>query len=584
MKRILGYTLMLLAVGIAFTSCSDEDSVTPAPLPTGIQAFFSSDLPSTVDIKKAESQFAIPVCRANTSGAATVAVTAEQEEGSIFTVPASVEFADGEANAEIIITYDPDEVEYGKYEAMTLTLDKNASTPYGFATLNFKVGATEWVDLGTGYYREGLFGDWSSSFASDPDMWAVTIQKNIVTEGVYQLVNPYMGHSLYKPSRWEGDGDYNIVIHAEDPDYVWVEAFYAGLDFGYGSMYFESFPAYYLRKGNALDAVKSQYADYFGVMKDGVITMPADAFLGSMSDYNDGKLYSGFNTTGMFAVALPGFAIADYSLEYEYLGRFIDTDKQYFVEGIATLGADVASAKAALVTEETYEGIYDALVAGTYEDAVNVTDGEAFRLPFDETGTYYVLIVAFNAKGEAVGELTSKVKAVIEGGEVAVNWAPAYVGTYYYDLFSDPDNDDIVTDEGLILSIDADNEAHYQIAPWANEKTLEFYMNEDGSITVPEDQPSGWSGKAGELFVTDIQTYTGGAEDYAKYVSNYAKGVFTLYLVYYNDGEAYMAADTFTLTAEAGVKQAVRVSHKRVKEMHTIAPVILRKKPFEGAK
>ena len=575
---------MLLAVGFAFTSCSDDETIAPAPLPTGAQVFFSSDLPSTFDVSKAESKFTIPVYRANTSGAVTVPITAEQEEGSIYTVPTSVAFADGEESANIDITYNPDEVEYGIYESMSIELGKDYTTPYGASKLNLKVGATEWVDLGTGSYREGLFADWTSSFASDPDVWAVAIQKNVVTDGVYRLINPYKGHSLYKPSRWEGDGDYNMVIHAEDPEYVWVEAFYAGLDFGYGSMYFESFPAYYLRKGNSLDAVKSQAAEYFGQLKDGVITMPANSFLGSMSNYNNGGLYDGFNTSGMFAVALPGAAIADYSLDYEYVGRFIDTDQQYYVEGIAYFGQDIASAKAALVTEDTYESIYDALVAGTYEGAVDVADGTAFRLPYDESGTYYVLIVAFNAAGEVAGELSSKVKAVIEGGEVSVNWAPAYVGTYYYDLLSDPDNDKIVTEEGLALNVDADNESHYQIAPWGNEKTLEFIMNEDGSITVPEDQASGLSGSKGELFVADVQTYTGGGENYAKYVSSYSKGVFTLYLVYYNEGEAYIAADTFTITGQAEVKRAIRTSHKRVQSLHTMAPVLIRKNLVAASK
>ena len=83
---------------------------------------------------------------------------------------------------------------------------------------------------------------------------------------------------------------------------------------------------------------------------------------------------------------------------------------------------------------------------------------------------------------------------------------------------------------------------------------------------MPEDQSVGYAGQKGELFVTDVQTYTEGDAEYADYVSSYdaEKGVFTFCLVYYNDGEAHIGVDTFTLKGKAGVK-AQHVSSKHVK-------------------
>ena len=90
------------------------------------------------------------------------------------------------------------------------------------------------------------------------------------------------------------------------------------------------------------------------------------------------------------------------------------------------------------------------------------------------------------------------------------------------------------------------------------------------------------SGNKGELFVTDVQTFTGGSADYADYVSYYESGKFTLCLVYYNDQEAWLAVDTFTLTGAAGVK-AARVAVKRAADIKKSANVRLQKRNLKKA-
>lgn len=574
MNKIFKYSLMFLAAGFAFASCSDKYEYTPAPAPSGAQVYFSNEMSDIIELSKSESSFKVTVLRAATEGEISVPVKATMPEGSIFNVPATVSFADGENASDIVVTYNPDELNYGDYTDITLQIgDETYTTPYGVSTYSFSAGATAWVSMGKGYYREDLFTSW---YAVDNLIYEVEIEKNVVEEGMYRVVNPYgEGFPYNDPGDWDDTQNYYMVIDATDPDYVWIPAFNTGCDWGKGEFNFLSFVQYYLNKGKTLDAIKSSNPELFGTLKDGVITMPEpNSMLAARGE--DGYYYS--NPNGMFAVALPGSRIADYSLAYEYKGRFIDTNKQYYVEGVATFGDDVATAQAALVTEDTYESVYDAIVAGTYENAVPVVDGEAFRLPFDETGIYYVLIVAYNADGEVAGELTSKVKAEIEnGGEPSVTWEAAYVGNYYYDLFSDPDKEEYEIDEGLTLSVDADNDAHYQIAPWGNEKTLEFIWNEDGSITVPADQPTGVSGAKGELFVTDVQTFTDGNEKYAAYVSGYEGGKFTFYLVYYNDGEAYIAEDTFTLTGTAGVKKNITISTKQASDIKKARAIRLTK-------
>lgn len=565
MKKIFKYSLMLLTAGLVLTSCGDTYEYSPAAAPAGAQVYFSNEGASTIELSKSQSSFNVTVLRANTQGDIDVPVTATMPDGSIYNVPATVHFADGESSANLVITYNPDQLNYGDYTDISLQIgDESYTTPYGVSTYAFKAGATAWVSMGNGLMRDDLFTSW---YNIDNMTYEVEIEKNVVEEGLYRVVNPYGATYPYNdPGDWDASQNYYMVIDATDPDYVWIPQFHTGTDWGKGEMWFLSFVQYYLDRGASLAALKSQNPEYFGTFEDGIFSFPGvQSMLAGRGE--EGYWYS--NPNGLLAVALPGARFSDYTIEYEYVGRFIDTDKQYYVEGVPTLGEDVITAKAALVTEETYEAVREQMIAG--EAGIDIANGEAFRLPFDETGTYYVLILAFNEEGEVANELTSKVNAVIESGEPSITWEPAYVGDYYYSLLSDPDAGEMAIDENLVLSVDADNSLHFQIAPWGNKQTLELYVNEDGSVTVPADQPSGISGAKGELFVADVQTYTGGDEKYAKYVSTFADSKFTLYLIYYNDSESYLGADTFTLTGTAEVKKAVRISHKRVADLKSLS-------------
>ena len=552
---------MLLAVGCAFTACKDEDDQRPIIPVEGPQVFFSSELPETIELSKSTNSFSIPVTRVDSVGALTVPVTVTLPDGSIFTAPKSVTFADGQKTTNLVISYDPNAIVYGDYTDITVQIgDENVTTPYGNSAFTFSAGATAWVSMGMATFRDDLV---AGTYGADPITYEVEIEKNIVEDGIYRLVYPYgAGYPYNDPGDWDTTKDYYMLIDATDPDYVWVPAFETGLNWGDGPMSIGSFVQYFLDQGNSLDAIKANVPEYFGTLENGVITFPEPkSFLAGFNGTYD-TYYS--NNRGMTAIALPGSRIADYTVKYEYLGRFIDTEGQYYVEGVPSLGEDIVSAKAALVTAETLEDVYAALVAGEYKDAVDVLDGETFRLPFDETGTYYVLIIGFDEEGNPVGELASKVDAVIETGEEpASSWEALYVGDYYYDLLSNPKENKFEIDEGLTLYRDAENHSLYKIEPWGNGCSLQFILNEDNSITIPAGQPTGISGAHGELFVTDIQTFSGNSEDYANYVSNYKDGVFTFYTVFYNEQDRYgVGHDTFTLTGNAEVKKAVKVAKK----------------------
>ena len=105
-----------------------------------------------------------------------------------------------------------------------------------------------------------------------------------------------------------------------------------------------SLASYNIGKGSSVDAVIAEHPEYFGTLENGVITMPAKSLLISMANYNNGGFYpSGVN--GQWAVALPGSAIADYSVDFAYTGRYTDKDGNNYCCGNITWGPDVAYAK-----------------------------------------------------------------------------------------------------------------------------------------------------------------------------------------------------------------------------------------------
>lgn len=580
MKKIFKYSLLLLAAGLVFTACKDDNEagkLDPVVL-SGPQTYFNNEMDDVIEISKEESSFTVTINRQNAEGEVTVPIKATMPEGSIYTVPATVTFPAGATSADIVITYDPEELEYGDYTDITLTIgDENVTSPYGLSTYTFSVGATEWEDYGVAYYREALIKDWG--FNIDNLIYQVPIQRSVTREGVYRLVNPYGAPFPYnEPGDYDAATDSYMVIDASDPEYVWIDGFTTSTNWGYGNFTFYSLVYYYYRSGQkTLEALKAANPEYFGTLEDGIISMPAKSFLGSMSEFQGGGLFPDFNTTGEFGIALPGYRFADYSIKYQMTGRFIDLDDNLYVEGVATLGDDVASAIAVLVTEDNFQEIYEAIISGQeVEGAVEIASKETFRLPFTESGTYYVMILAFDKNGEEVQNSFSRVKLSNPTEGAGVNWEAQFTGSYMYELFSEPGDPDI--DEGVILSTDAANPNHLMLSPWMDEShQLEFtVVDETGTIVVPE-QGTGFD-YDGELFVMDVATFTNGNPEYADKVCKFEGTTITLNLVYYNDQHTLLCSDTYTITGEAGAKQKVKFTSRKItKKIDTKQSVSLRR-------
>lgn len=574
MKNILRFSYMVLVslVAFAISSCTSDYDYTGAPKVAN-EVYFSNTQQSKIELSKSNSSFVVTLHRVETKGELTVLLNYTPDEGSIFSVPNHVTFADGEAEAPITITYNPEDLQYGTYNGGTISVaNEDYDTTYGIGSFTFEAGATEWMDINTnkstGAFRDDAI---SSLLGIDPPTFDVKIQKSVVEEGKYRILNPYKAWADEYAEKNEAtyDGaDHYWVINATDPDYVYFEPCETGVDLGLGAVTATSFVANYLSQGVTLDKIKAAKPELFGKLEKGVITMPAKSLLLLMGD----KGYYG-GTNGLFSVALPGNVIADYRVEAAYKGRFTDANDNDFAQVTMTLSNDVAKVKYALVPASsdlnaTVSGIIDGSVASE-----EVSASGDVQVPFDETGKYVLVMVMYNANDEAVGSdvlnlsLKSSKDAAEVWNDVAAGTVTIGVKSYGSILFQkDPGvlmGEPVVT-EG-VLSQSGSDPTKFRITPFAVEKApLEFTVAEDGSITV-ETQETGLALQDGTaILVTDIVTYLGADSDTGKlfaskgFISKYdnSKKFYTFFNIYTDASDNAFAfeSDTFEVTDEGNAK------------------------------
>lgn len=413
MKKSFIYT-MLLTVGVmlGITACSSDNNWQPGSV-SGQQVFFSNNLGSSYEISPTENSFSVQVSRYDKSGALNVPLTVTMNEGSIFNVPTSVSFADGQDVANLVISYNPADIVYGKYDTITVVLnDAAVTTPYGISTYKFTAGVTEWVKLkGSGLYRDDFIGSLWSSVGNQ--VWDVDIYESAITPGRYKVATPYSPDYGFRKSKlwsneeeilkyWKNTGNCDMIIDATDPDFVYFQYFDSGLldlpDEGMLGM--TSYVWYWLRNGNDLESIKAARPSYFGKLKDNVITFETPkTLLMTMNGENELKWYG--NANGMLAIALPGGVFSDYSASVVYEGIFTNPAGEVFAMGSLTLGPDATNVKGIIMPANVdANAVADAIAAGELE-AADVAAG-SFQLPISEEMSGKLQIIIAVIDGEDV--------------------------------------------------------------------------------------------------------------------------------------------------------------------------------------
>lgn len=550
MNKILKHSMMLLfsALALVLGSCTEEFEYTGATA-EGEQVYFSNALSSTVNLDPEANEVKIPVNRIQRNGELTVELTVTRPGEMTLNIPTSVNFADGDSVAYLTIGYDAEKIALGQYEEVTLAIKNNEyTTPYGNSSYTFSIGTSEWESVGKGLYRDVIY---SSFYGLESMTYNVDIEQSSVTPGIYRIVSPYgPGTTFYQnvvgngTMGWANKDNTSIIIDATDPNFVYVTGdFYPGTDDGmasqgYGVMHLFSIVDELVKENPTLtlDMIKAEAPEYFGTLKDGMLTLPQKHVY---VNFDDSFTPLGYLDTSGWAIALPGTSFTDYSSSYTYNGRFTDVAGNNYAEGTITLGADVANAKYMVAADgDDVNAIIDGIANGSI-DANAITATGKVSVKLEESGKYTMVIVTFDAEGKMRGSSTTTFTFNTGGGDTT-KWEEMTTGTYDQNYMPN-----FVTDQGgnypgnpfgdgtykTTLYVDAEDDYHFKLEPWLlKDLSLEFTIDSQTGLISFEDVDTGVDSETGygNIFVTNANEYM--SNPYSGITEN---GQFQFGMMYY---------------------------------------------------
>ena len=156
MKKINKYISMVAlgALTMVFNACTDECEREASPVQTdGITAYIDFNTPTSFAfLPDDEQSFEIKIGRQLTTEAATVHITAEGEK---FNVPQTVEFAAGETEKSVKITFD---IAIGTSASVKIGIEEGDTYIYGLTEQTIKVARDyTWVSAGSLTFSDPIF-------------------------------------------------------------------------------------------------------------------------------------------------------------------------------------------------------------------------------------------------------------------------------------------------------------------------------------------------------------------------------------------------------------------------------------------
>lgn len=441
MKKFINILLAAAVTALAVVSCQKEEQVKPGtPDPEGCYGVYfpvqeaSGSHTYDPDMDRSVS---ITVARTNTSGAITVPFTVVSENKEVFEF-GDIEFADGQAETELEVTFD--DIEEGKTCSFSIQLnDDNAYVSHyssGAIALDFSVIVVKWEYILNPKTGEKALFEFTQNYRGET-AWAYVKYYNV--NDIYYCHTESTGQHVYKEP-YEAPGFFGT---AED----------LGTD---GELYFNIYTKAQNSEGNMfvellpnLVYINSNYPDtpvhvfdyyYFWTVYQDSLGNPQGIDMSWLDfarkyeasypvGYYDGNggLFFYTRSYGMYGVGgwtsdqmdiigvAEGYTRVDYSLE---------VDSDFPDEGVTpilfTVGADVAKVDYAI-----YEGSLnsvqiaariDAIAAGEEENVVSISeftfdeDEEIYYASFgvspETTGEYTMVAVSFN---KTTAEITESV-------------------------------------------------------------------------------------------------------------------------------------------------------------------------------
>ena len=395
MKKYKYFTLALLSV-LGLASCDESDYEYTAPEAVqGSQIYFPVSNPAKVELDELSGSFSLQITRIDSTEAINVPLTVKSTATN-YTVPESVAFAENQKTADITIDYT--NLVYDVMDTITITINSNSVSPYGNSEYKVVVGApapwTPWCKTKAEWVKAGMDADaWPLSdmdttctytytkiFGGDETKLPISYrqstidpeQAQIMIENWLKLEENPLGVSLvldYTPSTGK------ISIEPQKTGFT---------DDGVGDFYITDVTHW---QGKEIPGYISTYDK-----EKGLITL----MTAWMAGENHGSCYG----YGEEYVQLDGFYIPDYSVNAVFEGTLTDASQNtYALLNVASLGVDVQSVKALVVTkDDDAAAVADAIAAGEVE-AVDLVLGNNKLELGNMTGELQIVAVSM-AEGE----------------------------------------------------------------------------------------------------------------------------------------------------------------------------------------
>ncbi len=193
----------LLAAAITLGSCSDDDdwSAGKPANEAGINVFMPDADGASIALSPTENSFTFTVERSSASGELTVPLKVANANGydkdgnSLFTVPTSVTFADGEKEKTVEVVCS-ESMEMFKTYNITVSVPEEYTNPYSdseesLPRKELNIIKEDFVQYATGTYNSEFFGDEDGNPYQEPAILEYSAIKNM-----YRFTNIVAGETF----------------------------------------------------------------------------------------------------------------------------------------------------------------------------------------------------------------------------------------------------------------------------------------------------------------------------------------------------------------------------------------------------
>lgn len=193
MKNFNKYMFLALAAGFTMTACESDDEFQAGVEDSASKAgAYFTKLSSNIELEPSEATEAtFTVSRLNTQGALSFPIQVVKNQDDVFTVPATVDFADGEAETTVSVSFDKAEI--GNPYTLTVQVPEEYMSLYkefeGYASYSLTVSRVKWEPIGTCYWVDGIISTW---YGVTTGPFAVKVDKAETPSSTkYRFNSPY---------------------------------------------------------------------------------------------------------------------------------------------------------------------------------------------------------------------------------------------------------------------------------------------------------------------------------------------------------------------------------------------------------